>query len=222
MKSLFLLLFSTCVFTISAQNTNFSFFLSGEASITNILISDHPVFPKEDFGSAIKIGGNLRSGVRYKLSENLGLNLGFEFGLTNYGEDHDRELRGGTGQIGSTAQSSSIRSFNLGVPIFLDIKLASKISFLLGAKYQHNFNGKIAAKILTPTGPSEQDLDFSITKNNFSGNLGFRYYPKGAEEIRKNIFVGLSTEYFFIADRIFFAFNDVNRFSVNFNVGYHF
>lgn len=104
----------------------------------------------------------------------------------------------------------------------MDFRLGSKIALLTGAKYQYSFSGKINGEILTPTGPSEQELDFSVIKNNVSGMIGFRFYPKRTDAVGKNIFFGLSGEYFFIVDDIFFVFNDVNRFSVNFNVGYHF
>ena len=93
---------------------------------------------------------------------------------------------------------------------------------LTGIKYQYNFNGKRTTEISTPSVSSESNQDFSVTKNNLSGTIGFRFYPKGTDEISKNLFFGLSAEYFFIADKIFFALNDVNRYSVNFNIGYHF
>lgn len=110
MKNLLLLFFSICAFTTNAQETNLTYFLSGEIGLTNILISEHPLSNEEDLGSAAKLSGALRAGIRYRCTENLGLNFGLEFGLTRYGEDHSRRLVGGTGQIGSTAQTSSIRS----------------------------------------------------------------------------------------------------------------
>jgi len=217
MKNLFLIFFSIYAFTINAQDTKLTYFLSGEVGLTNILISEHPLFDKEELGSAAKLSGAVRSGLRYRCAKKLGLNSGLEFGLTRYGEDNSRRLSfgPGNGQTVTTAEVSSIRSFNIGVPVFLDIKLGSKVSLLMGAKYQYNFSGKMKGKIVTPTGPSEQELDFSITKSNVSGMIGFRYYPKRTDGIRKNMFLGLSAEYFLIADRIFFAFNDANRFSVN-------
>ena len=222
MKYFSLFLLSIYTFTLNAQAPKLTYFLSGEVSLTNILISEHPLFNSEDLGSSTKLSSALRSGLRYGCTEKLGFNFGLEFGLTRYGEDHSRRLIGGSMQALSTAQSTCIRAFNIGVPLFLDFRLGEKIAFLMGAKYQYNFSGKMKGKIVTPTNTSEQELDFSVTKNNASGTIGFRFYPKGTEDISKNIFLGLSGEYFFIADKIFFAFNDVNRFSVNFNVGYHF
>ncbi len=225
MKNLFLLFFLIFAFTTTAQDTKGTYFLSGEVGLINILISEHPLYNSENLGSAAKLSNTLRTGLRYGCTEKLGFNFGLEFGLTRYGENHSRRLVGGNQLnpiIVSTAQSSSIRSFNIGVPLFLDIQLGSKVALLAGAKYQHNFSGKINTEITTPNGPSKREQDFSVTKNNVSGTIGFRFYPKGTENISKNIFFGLSGEYFFIADEIFFTFNEVNRYAVNFNVGYHF
>lgn len=223
MKNLLLLFFSIFAFTTNAQETKLSYFLSGQVGLTNILISEHPLYNSEDLGGAAKLGGALRTGLRYRFSEKLGLNSGLEFGLTRYGEDHSRRLVFGPGnQILSTEQSSSIRAYNIGLPIFLDVRLGAKIALLTGIKYQYNFKGEILSKAIVPNDPADRRQDFSVTKNNLSGTIGFRFYPKGTDEIRKNIFFGLSVEYFFIADKIFFALNDVNRFSTNFNVGYHF
>jgi len=222
MKNLFLIFFSIYAFIINAQDTKLNYFLSGEVGLTNIVISDHPLFNKKNLGSAVKLNGALRGGIRYQCNNKLGLNFGSEFGLTRYGENHSRSLVAGNGQIISTMQVSDIRSYNIGVPLFLDISLGPKIALLTGIKYQYNFSGKRTSEISAPSVPSEPDQDFSVTKNNLSGMIGFRYYPKKSDEIRKNIFLGLSAEYFFVADRIFFTLNDVNRFSVNFSLGYHF
>ena len=214
MKNLFFLLLLICAVTVNAQNTKLTYFLSSEVGLTNILISEHPLFNSEDLGSAAKVSGTLRSGLRYGCTEKLGFNFGLEFGLTRYGEDHSRQLTGGSMQILSTAQSTTIRSYNIGVPLFLDFRLGGKVALLTGAKYQYNFSGKMKGKIVTPTNTSEQELDFTVTKNNVSGTIGFRFYPKGTEDISKNIFFGLSGEYFFIADEIFFTFNEVHRYAV--------
>lgn len=222
MKNLVLLFFFVCAFDTNAQDSKFIYFISGEIGLTNILIFEHPLYNSEDLGSAARLSGALRMGFRYRCTDAIGLSVGPEFGLTKYGEDHSRTLMFGNGQIISIEQTTSIGSFNLGLPMFLDIRFRPKASFLLGGKYQYNFKGKILSKEIRSGDPADRRQDFAITKNNFSGTIGLQYYPKGTEEIRKNIFLGLSAEYFFIADRMFFALNDVNRFSVNFNVGYYF
>ena len=92
MKNLLLLFFSICAFTTTAQDTKLTYFLSGEVGLTNILISEHPLFDREELGSAAKLSGAV---VFEKESDPLPDNA--TFGLTGHEVQWDGVVRCGDG-----------------------------------------------------------------------------------------------------------------------------